>query len=127
MLCRQRASMQRRSLLAGCGSALLLAGCLSDEEATESYFVVARPYDEIPDSAPTTPVDDSAVEGVIEAVVTEALDTQTTVSERLETNRERVISQIESLPAYEGDDEFMSAAYITRDETAAAVFDESHL
>lgn len=120
--------MHRRTVLAGCGSALLLAGCLSDDEPTESYFVVAYPYSEIPSAAPTTPVADPAVEGVIETVVTDALDSQTTVTERLDSDeRETVLSQIEALPSYDGDDEFMAAAYITREEESAAVYYESHL
>lgn len=118
--------MYRRSVLAG-GVAALVAGCLGEEDETASYSVVADPYDSIP-PGPTTHITAEAVDGLIETVVTEALETNAVVTEQLtDEQRESTVAQIDSLPRYEGDEEFMAAAYVTRDDAAAAVFYESHL
>jgi hypothetical protein len=121
--------MNRRRFLAGCGCAtsLVLAGCLgnNDDEDNSVYRVVAVPYDTAPPEASTTSVDDPEIDGPIETVVVEAIETNNTVTERLDEEiQEETINQIDELPRYEGDDEFESAAYVTQNDDAAAVFYE---
>lgn len=122
--------MNRRKFLAGCGCAtsLVLAGCLGNNDDDDSRVtrVVARPYDTAPPEAETTSVEDPEIGGPIESVVVEAIETNNTATQRLddEEEREETINQIEELPRYEGDDEFESAAYVTRNDDAAAVFYE---
>jgi len=122
--------MNRRKFLCGCGctTSLVLAGCLGNNGNEDSgvYRVVAHPYDTAPPEASTTSVEDPEIGGPIESVVVEAIETNNTVTQRLddEEEREETISQIEELPRYEGDDEFQSAAYVTQNDDAAAVFYE---
>ncbi len=113
-----------------CG--VVLAGCLgnSDDEDSDGggssdYRIVANPYDTAPPEASTTSVDDSKIEGPIKEVVVEAIETNTTATQRLDKGeRESITDRIDELPRYESDDEFESAAYITRNDGAAAVFYE---
>jgi len=122
--------MHRRQLLVGCGClTLCLAGCLDDEsEDSGSYFAVARPYETVPPDGPTTSHDEPAVGELLAEIAIEALETNSTVSRRLDADeREETVDRIDTLPRYEGNDEFESAVYITYSEQAAAVFSERHL
>lgn len=119
--------MNRRKFLLGCGcaSSLVLAGCLRNNDNDDSRVtrVVARPYDTAPPEVETTSVGDPEIEGPIEEVVTEAIETSSTATRQLdEEEREETINQIDELPRYEGDDEFEPAAYVTWNDDAAAVF-----
>ncbi|ELZ00194.1 hypothetical protein C482_08908 [Natrialba chahannaoensis JCM 10990] len=121
--------MKRRQFLvgSGCATSLVLAGYLenNDDEKRSGYRVVAHPYDTAPSEASTTSVDDPEIDGPIETVVVEAIETNNTATKRLdEEEREEILNQIDELPRYEGDDEFESAAYVTRNDHAAAVFYE---
>ncbi|SEH12467.1 hypothetical protein SAMN04487967_0821 [Natronorubrum sediminis] len=126
--------MKRRKFLVGCGcvTSLVLAGCLggNDDEdrdggGSSDYLVVAGPYDTAPPKASTTSIDDPKVEGPVEEVVVEAIETNRTATQRLdEAEREAVTDRIDELPGYEGDDEFEPASYVTRNDDAAAVFYE---
>ena len=119
--------MNRRKLLAGCGCAtlLVLAGCLGNNDDNDSRVtrVVARPYDTAPPEAETTSVEDPNIEGPIEEVVIEAIETSSTATRRLnDEEREETTNQLDELPRYEGDDEIEPAAYVTWKDNAAAVF-----
>ena len=117
-------TMNRRTLLTTTACGVVLAGCLGNNDFEDGpTSVVAHPYDTAPPEASTTSVDDPKIEGVIKEVVVEAIETNATATQRLdEEEREAVTDQFDDLPWYEGDDEFSSGAYVTRDDDAAAVF-----
>ena len=72
--------------------------------------------------------DDPAVGELLAELAIEALETNSTVTRRLGADeREETVDRIDTLPRYEGNDEFESAVYITYSEQAAAVFSERHL
>ncbi len=106
-----------------------LAGCLAGDEETDggtsNMFVVAVPSDTAPPAEYTTSVDDDAIEGPIEAVVIEAVETNSMTTQRLDEDEQQAVAdRIDDLPQYTGDDEYQPAAYVTKNDSAVAVFYE---
>jgi len=111
-------------LTTACG--VVLTGCLGNNDFEDDTYIIAVPHDTAPPEASTTSVDDPKIEGLIEEVVVEAIETNTTARQQLdEEEQEAVTDQIGELPWYEGEHEFAAGAYITRDDGAAAVFLEA--
>ncbi|MDQ2049935.1 hypothetical protein RBH26_05505 [Natronolimnohabitans sp. A-GB9] len=83
------------------------------------------PYDSSPNGAETTSADDPKLDDIdaVQMLVDDALDSSQRSNRRIASDeRDLVEDRLESLPVYEGDDEYVRGTYVTRDSEAVALF-----